>query len=186
MTPMSDVVAVGLITAGSSLIAAAISGVITYTIAKHGKESAVATAESQNEVELAKIEAENTRLRAQYTEDERRNKQATYHKTVTVLQRLYGVEQSEELNREWLHCLAGVQIFGSKETSNALEDVRRELLDMPEEEDGDNTAWQERFAKAALGFNDAVRVDIGTDPPTDGSPAEISPVAAAPPDGASP
>lgn len=163
---MSDVVAVALITAGSSLIAAAAGAVTTYRIAKDGKETAIATAESNNRVELAKIEADNTRLRAQHIEDQRQNRQATYQTTVTVLQRLHGGDQGPGLNEEWLDCLAGVQILGSPRASDALEDVRQALIRMPDE-DEDLTEWQTEFSAAALGFNQAVREDIGTEPRTE-------------------
>ncbi len=159
---MSDVVAVALITAGSSLVAAAVGAVSTYRLAKDGKDAAIATAESQNKVELAKIEAENTRLHAQHIEDQRRNRQATYQTTVAVLQQLHGGDRDPALGEEWLHCLAGVQILGSRNASEALEVVRQVLIRMPAE-DEDLTAWQEEFAAAALGFNDTVREDIGTE-----------------------
>ena len=68
---MSDVVAVGLITAGSSLVAASIGAVTTYFISKRNSETAIATAERQAEVELEKVEAENRRLREEYREGER-------------------------------------------------------------------------------------------------------------------
>ncbi|HUC08492.1 MAG TPA: hypothetical protein VMR96_10445 [Solirubrobacterales bacterium] len=163
---MSDVVAVALITAGSSLIAAATGAATTYRIAKDGKETAIATAKGHNRIEMAKIEAENTRLRAQHSEDQRRSRQEMYQTTVTVLQRLHGGDRDPVLGEEWLHCLAGVQILGSWKASNALEDVRQALIRMPGE-DEDLTEWQEEFADVALDFNDAVREDIGTDPHTD-------------------
>lgn len=167
---MSDVVAVGLITAGSSLIAATVGAITTYKVAQRSKDTAIATAESQNTVELAKIEAENKRLRAGHAEEERRNRQGTYHRTLTVLQNIYGadpgIEDFTELNPEWVHCLAGVQIFGSSEASSALEEVRLVLERRPTDGVGMD-AWEQEFVNVTMDFIKTVRTDIGPTAATD-------------------
>jgi hypothetical protein len=159
---MSDVVAVALITAGSGLLGV----LVTYKVSLRNAEATIATAESQNEVEIAKIEAENSRLRMQYDEDERRNRQATYHRTIAAMQRLHGIEEGSEewseVMKEWRFCRSGVQIFGSAEASALLDEVQRVLVRRPND-DGDIAQWQGEFAAAALPFIAAVRVDTGND-----------------------
>jgi hypothetical protein len=85
---VSDVVAVGLITGLSGIAVAAISAVVTSKVSRRSAEAAISTANSNAEVELAKIEAENERLRRQHREDERRNRQDTYHRFLNVCHRI--------------------------------------------------------------------------------------------------
>jgi hypothetical protein len=161
---MTDVVAVAMISAGSSLVGATVGAVTTYRISLRNSETAIVTTEAQRDVELAKVQAENARLREQYLEEERRNRQATYHRILTVIQRLHGIrEDSGELAdvmQEWRYCRSGVQIFGSKDASNALDGVQVLLGQRPPDED-DQTAWKADLKAAALLFIDAVRRDIG-------------------------
>jgi hypothetical protein len=62
---MSDVVAVALITGGFATASAGIGAYVTSKVSARNAESTVTTAEKQAEVELAKVDAENQRLRDQ-------------------------------------------------------------------------------------------------------------------------
>jgi len=182
---MTDIVAVSLITAGSSLLGATIGAVTTYKVSARNADSTVAAAKSQNRIELAKVEAENSRLQAQHAEEERRNRQSTYHRAVAALQRIYGLEaNSDDLQQvaaEWRHCLAGVQIFGSEAASLAVESVQKVVVNFPA--DGtDRDKWQGELIAAMSQFIASVREDIGTP----GKPTSINPAAGGPPDGGSP
>lgn len=153
-----------MISAGSSLVGATVGALATYRVSLRNSETAIVTAEAQRDVELSKVEAENARLREQYLEEERRNRQVTYHRILTVIQRLHGIrEDSEELvdvMQEWRYCRSGVQIFGSKNASDALDDVHAVLGQKPPDDD-DQTAWQTNLKAAAILFIEAVRSDIG-------------------------
>jgi hypothetical protein len=167
---LSDVVAVGLITAGSSLIAAAIGAVATYKVSSRNAAAAIATAESQNRVELARIEAENTRLTLQYEEDERRNRQATYHQTLSTLQSIYALDGTHDDNfskvaADWRYCRAGINIFGSESTSVAIDEAHKVVEKFPDNRDeGDkNEAWESDLGRVTHNFISAVRMDLGVD-----------------------
>lgn len=82
---MSDVVAVGLITAGSSLVAASIGAVTTYWVSKRNSETAIATAEQHADVEMKKVEAENRRLREERREGERLARKDLYTRLMAAL-----------------------------------------------------------------------------------------------------
>lgn len=161
---MTDVVAVALISAGSSLIGASVGALTTYKVSRRNTETTVATADAQKAVELAKIGAENERLRQQHGEEERRNRQATYHRTLTVLQRIYGLELDSadlsEVQAEWRECRSGVNIFGSRAVSTAIEEVQKVIIEFPGGED--RVTWENELSTAMGKFVAEVRADIGT------------------------
>lgn len=163
---MTDVVAVGLITAGSSLVAAAIGAVATYKVSSRGADAAIATAESQNEIELARIEAENTRLVAQHAEDERRNRRDMYHRALSTLQSIYALtgpddENFSQVTAEWRNWRAGINIFGSPPASEAIEEVQAVLLRFPDEHGQEG--WENDLGQAIQEFVSAVREDLSVD-----------------------
>jgi hypothetical protein len=82
---MSDVVAVALITGGFALVA----NLLTYRVTKRQGQNNVAIAQHQSDIELQKVEAENERLRNEYRESERQNRQGTYHEFIKVATMLY-------------------------------------------------------------------------------------------------
>lgn len=69
-------------------VGSAVGGITTYLVAKKGSETAIATAEKTAEVERAKIQGELDRLREEYREAERSNRQGTYHRMLAVLDRM--------------------------------------------------------------------------------------------------
>jgi hypothetical protein len=187
---MTDVVAVALISAGSSLLGAAVGAVTTYKISLRNSETTIAAAEAQKAVELAKIEAENSRLREQHQEEKRRNRQETYHQALTVIQRVWAIEidseDVDEVTQEWRRSRSGVQIFGSKEAFEALDEVQEVLVQFPGSGDSRKT-WQEQLSQATYRFIEAVRKDVQEDSEalasSRGAAPESSPTAGARPGG---
>src|SRR4051812_32650509 len=114
---MSDVIWAAIIAVGGS----GTTGMIAYraTLAQTG--ATIATARSQAEVELAKVRAELDRLREQHREDERRNRQGTYHRLLAVLDRFDTMgtgfhpsdEQFEQVLAEFNHLTGAVRLFGA-------------------------------------------------------------------------
>lgn len=93
---MTDVVAVGLITGLSGFAGAAISAIATSRVSRRSADAAISTAESSAEVELAKIEAENDRLREQAREHERQRRYEVYGEALAVHIELFSLNQVGE------------------------------------------------------------------------------------------
>jgi hypothetical protein len=98
--------------------------------------TAVETAKTQAGVELARVKAENTRLRAQHREDERRNRQGTYHRLLAVWNRLdafatgYPPESDDQFRAavdEASFLTSGVHMFGSPDVREAVRQVEHEF-----------------------------------------------------------
>jgi len=105
---MSEVAIVAAVTGGTSVLTSAISALVTWKVSQNSSS-----------VELAKVGAENERLQRSNREEERRNRQATYHQfldTCTLLYQLLGVrvgvERREEVCNPYNHLLTGVTLFG--------------------------------------------------------------------------
>lgn len=160
---MNDVIAVAIVSSASSLIGAAIGAVTTFKVSRRSAETAIATAEGQNEVELAKVGAENERLRDQFAEEERRNRQATYHRALTALQLIHGIddrdERSEAVWKEWRESRAGVHIFGSEEAMSTIDEVQQVLKRRPPDDD-DQTKWRLDLNGSIYEFIAALRIDV--------------------------
>jgi hypothetical protein len=112
--------------------AAAIAGAVGIA----GNAAQYLGARQQADVELAKVQAENERLRQQVRESERSNRQDTYNRLLAVLDRLdmfatgYHPEDQatytsavEELN----NLIGGVHLFGAEEVRDALWPLAEEL-----------------------------------------------------------
>jgi hypothetical protein len=120
---MNDAVAVGVITGTVS----ALGYLTTYLIQRKNAENVKA----QSEVDLAKIEAENERLREANRESERQNRQGTYHRMLAVLDRFDTIatgyapstDQLEDALREFFFLSGGIQLFGTAAVKAALEPV---------------------------------------------------------------
>jgi hypothetical protein len=81
------------------VVAAAIAGAVgvlgnglTYLATRKQAEVTIQNVERQASIDLARVEAENTRLRQQHLEAERQNRQGTYHRLLALLDRfdMYG------------------------------------------------------------------------------------------------
>jgi hypothetical protein len=159
---MSEVVAVGLITAGSSLFGAAIGAFTTYKVSLRNAEANAAVAVRASEVELAKISAENERLGEQHREDERRNRQGTYHELVALVNELLWADRRRvnELMARWWFINGGIALFGPAavvEKARPLSKVLAEGAAEPDEE------WRQRAIAAARELVNAMRADVGAD-----------------------
>lgn len=122
---MNDIVAVALISAGSSLIGASVGALTTYKVSLRNAEATVATSQSQHEVEITRIEAENKRLQQNNREEERRNRQSTYHQHVNALIVLFQLmgfaatqEQINEACDSYRYLHAGVVLFAPTSVRN--------------------------------------------------------------------
>jgi hypothetical protein len=159
---VSDVVAVALISAGSSLIGASVGALTTYKVSLRNTETTIATAEARKEVELAKVEAENERLRSTVREEERRNRQSTYHRFIDAFNRLFqnmGIPASEEemieIFAEYNHLLSGVLLFGPPSVRKGtydLNDVYVEFMSLlaGKEEEQQEMPFDELWAETTV------------------------------------
>jgi len=119
---MSDIAAVAAITGGTSVLTSGITAAITYAVSKNSAK-----------VELAKVDAENERLRDTNREEERRNRQSTYQQCIDAFNLLFqnfGVATSEErvlqICGDYNHLLSAVLLFGPpsvRDGAYALNDV---------------------------------------------------------------
>lgn len=160
---MNDVIGVALISGGLGLLGGSVGALTTYKVNQRNTETTIATANSQKEIELAKIDAENRRLQLQHAEEERRNRQSAYHRTIAILQRIYGLdwasEESDAVWEEWRYCRSGVQIFGSPKAFDAVDRVQDVIQQKPED-DEDHSSWDEDFKTAAYALIEVVREDV--------------------------
>ena len=180
---MTDVVAVALISAGSSLLGASVGALTTYKVSRRNAETTVSMATSQHEVDMARIEAENQRLQQSNQEEERRNRQSTYHRYLDVLLEIFQLmgsatspEQISEFRKNFRHLHAGVVLFGPppvgkaaykvaeiySEMSPAVERERQENPGKPESECWrDGTAGiQDRFGVEIVNLTALMHADV--------------------------
>ncbi len=116
---MSDVVAVALISAASSLLGAAVGATSTYLV---GRRSA---------------SAESERLLIEQRENERRNRQATYYEMIDAYREVFqilgwGVSEEVQVERteNFNHQMAGILLFGPPQVrsgADALNEVFEEI-----------------------------------------------------------
>ena len=107
----------------------------TYLVQRKSASTAIQTAEQQTKIELAKVEAENSRLREAHREAERQNRQGTYHRMLAVLDRFDtlatgyapSTEQLEDALTEFFFLSGGIQLFGADEVKKAMGPVSRLL-----------------------------------------------------------
>jgi hypothetical protein len=155
---MSDVAAVAFISSGASLLGAAIGAVTTYKVSERNATTTEQTVERQAEVELARIRAENDRLRQQIREPERQNRQGTYHRFLAVISRLSSFgdvpptdEQLWAAEREFDDLFGGLLLFGRPEAADATAPVTLALHKIrraASEKDPSNpigVRWQESY-----------------------------------------
>jgi hypothetical protein len=183
LPPMSDVVGVALVTAGSSLAAAALGAYTTSKVSRRNAETTVSTAKDQAKVELATIAAENERLRMQQSEDERRNRRDTYLRLIAASQQTYHWawgpdEDHPEVWSEWRLALAGVQLFGAPRVIDATGPFVVHVRS-GESAEGDREEWNARYSLLADSMIDAMRVDVGGDPAFQDVDVDLGPTSTA-------
>jgi hypothetical protein len=104
---MSEVAVVAAITGGASALTSGITAAVTYAVSRNSST-----------VELAKVRAENDRLQQSNREEERRNRQATYHQFIeaaTKVAQILGFPTPTEVRaercNEYNRLISGVLVF---------------------------------------------------------------------------
>lgn len=122
---MSDVIWAAAIAGGVSLVGNA----ATYLVSRRQTAVSIATEESRSKVELTKVESELEKLREQYREAERSNRQGTYHRLFGVINRQdmigTGAMQATDaeytaLVQEFNFLFGGVLLFGAEPVTEAI------------------------------------------------------------------
>jgi hypothetical protein len=112
---------------------------------------------------LATSKEETERLREQHREEERRNRQGTYHQLVTLVNELMWVDRKNlgaVLDR-WYFVSAGITLFGAPEVvekTRLLSDV------IAKGSEGQSDEWRDEIRLAAREVVAAMRADIGVAP----------------------
>jgi hypothetical protein len=123
---MSEVALVAAITGAASVLTSGVTAAVTWTVSKNSSR-----------VEIAKISAENDRLQQANREEERRNRQSTYHQFIDILNQLFllmGGPASEDevldVTETYNHLISGVVLFGPPSVRTGaftMNDIFREL-----------------------------------------------------------
>jgi hypothetical protein len=170
---MSDVAGVAAISGGLSFLSASAGAIATYMVNRRTTEATIETAESQHQVDITRIEAENQRLRDANREDERRNRQSTYHKHIDALIGIFNLMGREASGAEvdaaqtdygFLH--AGVLLFGPPSVRTAAYEVseiyNRVWSGMQEEREvNQSLSYAARWSKVTEGLKDEFGGAIG-------------------------
>lgn len=156
---MGEVATIAAIAGG--IASTSITGIVTWKVSKNSSS-----------VELVKVAAENHRLRYGDREDERRNRQTTYHSFFDALTSIYQIlgvpikkPNKQEMFASYNHLVAGVMLFGPplvREKAKAVNAVynriwptfreeEREHPEKPEEE-----CWATATAALKAEFNATV------------------------------
>jgi hypothetical protein len=132
---MSDVVWAAIIAVAGSGTVAYVGARTTQAVARRTSETAIATAERQAAVELAKLQGDLDRVHVEQRHAERSNRQGTYHRTLAVLDRLdmFATGYHPEDEKEYTLALAefntlagGIRLFGAEPVREALHGLRAE------------------------------------------------------------
>lgn len=158
---MSEVAIVAAIAGGSSVLTSAITASVTWRVSKNSSS-----------VELEKVAAENERLQQGNREEERRNRQSTYHQFLDVLTQLFqslGAETEydkvESICNNYVHLLSGVLLFGPptvRDGAHAVNEVYAKIwpaLTVETEKNPEkpySERWRDATAVLEEEFNDAV------------------------------
>ena len=111
---------------------------------------------------LATAREETERLREQHREDERRNRQGTYHQMLALVNELLWVDRKRmpELLERWQFVSAGVALFGAPAVVEKVRPLSRILAEGATSAD---EAWRTRTIAAAREVSAAMREDIGVE-----------------------
>jgi hypothetical protein len=159
---MSEVAIVAAITGASSVLTSGITALVTWRVSQNSSS-----------VDLAKVNAELEQLQRGNREEERRNRQSTYHRFLDILIivfQLLGKEidhkEHGEAFDEYNHLLSGVLLFGPPsvgEGAHAVNKVYVKVWAALESEESENPAkspaehWQNASATFAGDFASATR-----------------------------
>ncbi|HEX6456551.1 MAG TPA: hypothetical protein VF009_08540 [Solirubrobacterales bacterium] len=118
---MSDVALVAAITGGSSVLTSGVTAAVTWAVSSNSSS-----------VELAKVAAENERLQGANREDERRNRQATYHQYLNAVIKTFQLmgfaaspKKIAKLRDEYRYLHAGVVLFAPRTVRDGAYEVSR-------------------------------------------------------------
>lgn len=125
---MSDIIWAAIVAVAGSAISGSIAGFIAYKVAERQANVTESTVELNARIELEKVQAENERLRNQHREAERQNRQGTYHRFLSVLDRIDMMatgfpgtdEQFEATVAEYNFLHGGIHLFGDERVREAL------------------------------------------------------------------
>jgi hypothetical protein len=109
---------------------------------------------------LATSQEETERLREQHREEERRNRQGTYHQLITLVNELMWTERKnlDDLLGRWFFLSAGITLFGASEV---VEKTRLLSNVLAKGSEGQNDQWREEIRLVAREVVAAMRIDIG-------------------------
>lgn len=109
---------------------------------------------------LAASKEETERLREQHREDERRNRQGTYHQLITLVNELMWVDRTklDDLLERWFFLSAGITLFGAPDVVEKTRSLSNVLAKGAE---GQNEEWREEIRLVAREVVAAMRSDIG-------------------------
>jgi hypothetical protein len=136
-------------------------------VSLRNSETTISTAEAQKEVELAKVEAENERLRDENREMERRNRQSAYYEMINAYRGVYQIlgadisdEERDDKTEAFNDRMAGVLLFAApsvREGAMALGVVFEEIASALEEEERENPekSSEDCWRDATVDFVDA-------------------------------
>lgn len=112
---------------------------------------------------LASSREETERLREQHREDERRNRQGTYHQLIALVNEMVWADQStiNPLLDRWFFLSAGISLFAAPAVVEKTRLLSNVLADGSEEQ---NEKWRERVLGAGREVVAAMREDIGVSP----------------------
>jgi hypothetical protein len=112
---------------------------------------------------LASSREETERLREQHREDERRNRQGTYHQLIALVNEMVWADQStiNPLLERWFFLSAGISLFAAPAVVEKTRLLSNVLADGSKEQ---NEEWRERVLAAGRAVVAAMREDIGVSP----------------------
>jgi hypothetical protein len=132
---VSDVIWAAIVDVAGSLLTGAIASVTTYRISRHQSDVALATVREQTSVELAKLGAENARLRTQHQEEQRRDRQGIYVRLIGIIDQIdrqgsdwpVADDEFDAAHEEFNAPYASLVLFGAEGVVDAAGDVVTEL-----------------------------------------------------------
>lgn len=118
---MSEVALVAAITGGASVLTSAVTAAVTWAVSRNSSS-----------VELAKVTAENERLQQTNREEERRNRQGTYHDFINAMHGVYrflGMKVKEPWKKDpfeqYSRLSSGVMLFGPPSVRQKVMELNR-------------------------------------------------------------
>jgi hypothetical protein len=161
---MSDVIWAAIIAVVGGAISGSIAGWVGFKVAQVQTALTKQTISSHERVELAKVKAENERLRDQHHEVERQHRQGTYHRFLAVIDAIdrigtgMPVPTDDEFTatlQEFNYLHGGIHLFGDDRVRDAL----GPLIDLLEKAGEGNVQYAssvERFRRGYIPHRHAV------------------------------